>query len=363
MAATTSRPTGPAHPAGRGSTPGAPAPGAADGPRQGRGRRLLLGLVAGVAVAVTGYVGVSMLVADRLTKPYRRPLASSPAVFDLRYEDVTFASMVDGTTLRGWFLPVEASDRAVVIVHGRSSSRTGDNGELVAHAAALVDGGYNVLLFDFRAHGLSEGTRYTLGADEQGDVLGAVAYLEGRGFAPGRLGFWAHSMGAATVLLAAAASPDVRAIVADSSFARLDDLLARELPRESGLPRFFNPAILFFGRERYGLDTRILNPVEAVAGPAAPLAVHRPRRGGSVDSRGPRAAHRRRRRARRLRPLDLSRVQPRPGFGRRPRAVPGAGARVLRRDAQLNPPRRNTRGRRPDGPSGRKGAGRAAPPG
>ena len=276
MAATTSRPPGPAHPAGRGSAPAAPAPGAADGPRQGRGRRLLLGLLAGVAVAVTGYVGVSMLVADRLTKPYRRPLASSPAVFDLRYEDVTFASMVDGTTLRGWFLPVEASDRAVVIVHGRSSSRTGDNGELVAHAAALVDGGYNVLLFDFRAHGLSEGTRYTLGADEQGDVLGAVAYLEGRGFAPGRLGFWAHSMGAATVLLAAAASPDVRAIVADSSFARLDDLLARELPRESGLPRFFNPAILFFGRERYGLDTRILNPVEAVAGlpPRSLFIVH-----------------------------------------------------------------------------------------
>ena len=157
------------------------------------------------------------------------------------------------------------SDRAVLVVHGRSSSRTGDNGELVAQAAALVDGGYNVLLFDFRAHGLSGGTRYTLGADEQGDVLGAVAYLESRGFAPDRLGFWAHSMGAATVLLAAGASADVRTIVADSSFARLEDLLARELPRESGLPGFFNPAILYFGRELFGLDTRVLNPVEAVA--------------------------------------------------------------------------------------------------
>ncbi len=225
-----------------------------------------MGLSAGVVLAAVGYSGVSMVVTDRLTKPYRRPLASSPAVFDLRYEDVTFASTVDGTVLRGWFLPVEASDRAVVIIHGRSSSRTGDNGELVAHAAALVDGGYNVLLFDFRAHGLSDGTRYTLGADEQEDVLGAVAYLEGRGFAPDRVGFWAHSMGAATVLLAAAASPDVRTIVADSSFARLEDLLARELPRESGLPGFFNPAILFFGRELFGLDTRILNPVDAVAG-------------------------------------------------------------------------------------------------
>ena len=233
-------------------------------PPRRRGRRLLVGLSAGVVIAVVGYCAVSMFVADRLTKPYRRPLASSPIALGLAHEDVTFSSTVDDTTLRGWFLPAAGSDRAVVVVHGRSSSRTGDLGELVAQAAALVSGGYNVLLFDFRAHGRSDGTRYTLGADERGDVLGAVAYLEGRGFTPDRVGFWAHSMGAATVLLAAAASPDVRNIVADSSFARLEDLLARELPRESGLPGFFNPAILYFGRELYGLDTRILNPVEAV---------------------------------------------------------------------------------------------------
>ena len=263
-------------PASRPDTSATPTPATADGPRRGRGRRLLVGLSVGIVVAAVGYAGVSMVVADRLTRPYRRPLASSPDVFHLPYDNVTFASTEDGTVLHGWFLPVAGSDRVVVIVHGRSSSRTGDNGELVAHAAALVEDGYNVLLFDFRAHGLSDGTRYTLGADEQGDLLGAVAYLEGRGFAPDRVGFWAHSMGAATVLLAAAASPDVHTIVADSSFARLEDLLARELPRESGLPGFFNPAILFFGRELFGLDTRTLNPVDAVAGlpPRSLFIVH-----------------------------------------------------------------------------------------
>ena len=301
-----------------------------------RTARLLVGLSVGTAVAVAGYVGVSMVVADRLTKPYRRPLASSPAALGLHYEDVTFSSTVDDTTLRGWFLPVEGSDRVVLVVHGRSSSRTGDNGELVAQAAALVDGGYNVLLFDFRAHGLSGGTRYTLGADEQGDVLGAVAFLESRGFAPDRLGFWAHSMGAATVLLAAGASPHVRTIVADSSFARLEDLLARELPRESGLPGFFNPAILYFGRELFGLDTRILNPRGGSRGPAAPLAVRHPRRGGPADPRRPRPPHRRRGRAGRLGPLDLPRGEPRPRLVGRPRAVPLARAGVLRREATVS---------------------------
>ena len=230
-----------------------------------RERRLPIGLSA-VGVALLAYAGVSLVVAETLTKPYRRPLASSPAVFDLAYDDVTFTSTGDGIALRGWFLPTPESDRVVVIAHGRNSNRTGEDGQLVPHAEALVKHGYNVLMFDFRAHGESSGVRYTLGAAEQRDVLGAVAYLRGRGFAPDRMGFWAHSMGAATVLLTSAVSPDVRTIVADSSFARLEDLLARELPRTSGLPGFFNPPILFFARTLFDADASIVNPVDVVSG-------------------------------------------------------------------------------------------------
>ena len=166
-----------------------------------RARRLLVG-VAAAGLALLAYAGVALVVAETLTKPYRRALASSPAVFDLAYEDVTFPSAGDRIPLRGWFLPAAGSDRAVVIVHGRNSTRTGDEGQHVSDAAALVAHGYNTLLFDLRGHGESGGVRYTLGTAEQRDVLGAVAYLERRGFAPARTGFWAHSMGAATVLLA-----------------------------------------------------------------------------------------------------------------------------------------------------------------
>ena len=210
-----------------------------------RERRRLIGLAA-VPVALIAYLGTALVVAESVTRPYRRVLASSPAVFGLQYEDVTFLSIGDAVPLSGWFLHAAGSDRVVLIVHGRNSSRTGDSGELVPHAAALVERGYNVLAFDFRGHGESGGLRYTLGTAEQRDVLGAVAYLESRGFAPARMGFWAHSMGAATVLLTAADTPAVHTIVADSSFARLDDLLAEQLPRASGLPGFFNPPILYF---------------------------------------------------------------------------------------------------------------------
>ena len=254
----------PATAAGRAHAPDSSTPAAPGVRRPLRGRRFLTGLSVAIVVAVLGYFGVSLVVAETLTKPSRRELASSPALFGLVYEDVTFTSNVDAIALRGWFLPAAGSDHVVVINHGRNSTRTGDDGELVPHAEALVGAGYNVLLFDFRAHGESGGLRYTLGAAEQHDVLGAVAYLKSRGFTPDRMAFWAHSMGAATVLLASGSSPDVRTIVADSSFARLEDLLARELPVASGLPGFFNPPILFFARTLFGADATILNPVEAV---------------------------------------------------------------------------------------------------
>ena len=245
-------------------------------PSLARHRRGLVLCTSVFLVALLAYAGVSLVVADTLTKPYRRPLTSSPAAFDLAYENVTFPSSGDGIPLRGWFVPAAESDRVVLIVHGRNSNRTGDDGQYVPHAAALVAHGYNALLFDLRGHGESGGVRYTLGASEQRDVLGAVAYLKGRGFATERMGFWSHSMGAATVLLAAAVSTEVRTIVADSSFARLDDLLGRELPRASGLPGFFNPPILFFARTVFGADSRILNPVEVVAGlpPGSLFIIH-----------------------------------------------------------------------------------------
>ncbi len=217
------------------------------------------------AVLLLAYLGIALAAAETLTKPRRRTLASSPAAFDLAYEDVAFDSLGDGIPLRGWFFPAAGSDRVVVVAHGRNSTRTGDDGELVPHAGALVEAGYNALLFDFRAHGESGGVRYTLGWAEQQDLLGAVDHLKDRGFRPDRMGFWTHSMGAATALLASAISPDVRNIVADSSFARLDDLLARQLPIASGLPGFFNPPILFFARTVFDADTSIVNPVDVVA--------------------------------------------------------------------------------------------------
>ncbi len=138
-------------------------------------------------------------------------------------------------TLRGWWMQFRGSDRAVILVHGKNSNRSGTDGGLLRQAEGLLEQGYSVLTFDLRGHGLSDGVRYSLGPLERPDVLGAIAYVHKTRDVPlERIGLLCHSMGAATCLLAAVKEPDLAGVVADSSYARLTDLLAVQLPAEAG---------------------------------------------------------------------------------------------------------------------------------
>lgn len=220
--------------------------------------------VAVLLVVLLGYLGLSVIVADRLTRPARNPLVGTPAEYGLSFELVELRSRLDGVQLRGWWIPAEGSDRAIIILHGRNDNRTARNGSLLEQSVALVHAGYNVFAYDSRAHGESEGVRYSLGVLEQWDVQVAVDEVLSRGIPAGRIGLLGHSMGASTALLAAPELTSVAAVVADSPYARVTDLLDVELPRASGLPRFFNPGILQMGKLFFGIDLNLAAPEDVI---------------------------------------------------------------------------------------------------
>ena len=102
-------------------------------------------------------------------------------------------------------------------------------------------------------------------------MLGAVDWLRsgplpypalGR---PHHLLGWGVSMGAATLLFAAAQEPAIGAIVADSAYADLLPVLEKQLPPQSGLPAFFTPGILEAAQALYGIDYSAVRPVDVVA--------------------------------------------------------------------------------------------------
>jgi dipeptidyl aminopeptidase/acylaminoacyl peptidase len=195
-------------------------------------------------------IGLSFVLVYANTHPPKYPLHILPSVYGAAYEPVTFSSE-DGILLKGWLLqPAHPARKAstIIICHGLGANKS----DFTALAASLAQRGHVVLLFDFRAHGESEGSRSSLGYHEQKDVRAAVAFLKTRNeIDPKRIGIYGFSIGGSTAILAAAQTGVFSAVVADSAFTSLRDQAHDAITGFYHLPAFpfLNFAIL--GYELY----------------------------------------------------------------------------------------------------------------
>jgi pimeloyl-ACP methyl ester carboxylesterase len=234
-------------------------------------RKKVIALVVGIVVLTgLGVYGIAAYTVITLTQCTRVPIKGSPRDLGQPFEEVSFLARTDGPTLRGWYMRADSSGllyrgkRAIIMVQGKDGNRVGNDGELLPLMVSLAQQGFHVLAYDSRCHGESEGNFFSLGYYERRDVLGAVDYLKSRGFAPGSIGVLGFSMGAASALLAAADSTDISAVVADSSFACLRPTLDVLLPKESGLPPFFNELIYQMAKLLRGLDANAVSPMRII---------------------------------------------------------------------------------------------------
>jgi fermentation-respiration switch protein FrsA (DUF1100 family) len=185
---------------------------------------LTMALLLALATAVIIAYGVV-----RLIYPERSLVGGTPSDYGLPYERVSFPSY-DGTTLRGWFVPAVHPRATVVFCHGRAGSKAPD----LIYVPQFRQHGFNVLLFDFRAHGESDGHKSSLVYYERQDLLAAIAYLQERGIR--EVGLMGFSMGAAVAIATAPLSQAVRAVIADSAFAEMRTILVTYL-QQHGIPR------------------------------------------------------------------------------------------------------------------------------
>lgn len=93
------------------------------------------------------------------------------------------------------------------------------------YTTSLIESGYRVFTFDFRAHGKSSGASYHPlqwpSDKELCDVLGALAHVRQTQEAEGssaELGIFGISRGAGVALLAASTDPDIKAVLCDGAF-------------------------------------------------------------------------------------------------------------------------------------------------
>lgn len=225
-------------------------------------RRVALGGVVLLVVAVAAWLGVGAVAADRLTVPARYvDPAVTPGAVGATFADVVLTTD-DGLDLAAWYLPVPGSDAAVVIVHGYNASRTAQfGGHLPELAASLQANGYHVVAMDLRGHGASAGARFSFGQAERRDVRAAVDFLVAQGVPEGQVGVLGASMGAAAAIGAAAEDARIGAVWADSAYAEILPVLAGRWSATSGLPGTFLTAALWVHRARFGVDLTASRPI------------------------------------------------------------------------------------------------------
>src|SRR5215475_4241161 len=125
----------------------------------------------------------------------------------------------DGAVLRGWKVHAENPNGSwVLLFHGVSDNRVG----VIGHSEFLLQNGYNVVMVDARCHGESGGEIATYGWLERQDARAVIDALE-TSEKPQHLFALGESMGAGIVLQTAAIDPRIEAVVAEASFANLQE--------------------------------------------------------------------------------------------------------------------------------------------
>lgn len=182
----------------------------------------------------------------------------------LDYEDVSWRTG-DGLNIKGWYVP-NRSDKAVLIAHGLGVNRS----NFMAVVELWHQLGFNVLIFDFRGHGDSDGRTITFGYQERLDVIGGWDYLTRiKKIDPSKIIGYGVSFGGAAMINVASQNIRFQKLIIDSSYASIDDMAMNIVERQPIVPSFlssiFKEIGLFFVELELGFDIREKSPENMIA--------------------------------------------------------------------------------------------------
>jgi uncharacterized protein len=203
--------------------------------------------ILGMFDLLSGFVRIALLFAIGLPYVIAASIVYRPKVaqtddptktLGLQFQPVSFVTS-DRHHIAGWWIPATAaqgsdlrsprgrrtsttSDRTVIVCHGM----TGDKSKQLSLVRPFVPRGYNVLVFDFRAHGDSDGQLFSYGDVERRDVLAAVRWLRNVRPAQSRhiYGVGVDTGGAALIAAAADESVEGQSIEAVAVYGTFDSL-------------------------------------------------------------------------------------------------------------------------------------------
>jgi fermentation-respiration switch protein FrsA (DUF1100 family) len=165
-------------------------------------------ILAGLALALGGCTGL-------IFQPMRE-LVLTPDEIGLDYQEIDFRA-ADGVRLHGWLLPASALQRgSILFLHGNAQNISTH----IASVGWLPAQGFDVLLFDYRGYGRSQGSPSLAGLHLDFEAA-LEALFASPGVDPNRVIVLGQSLGGAVAITALAASPQrhqVRALIVEGAF-------------------------------------------------------------------------------------------------------------------------------------------------
>jgi fermentation-respiration switch protein FrsA (DUF1100 family) len=224
---------------------------------------MVLGLLLGVPLVA--YVTLSVVLYRRLFVPKRAdPMDDfmfTPWEFQADYEEIDLTT-VDGVAFGAWFFRQTGSRQVIVISPGHKGRRQ----DVLGIAVALWRKGFNVLCYSYRGMPASDRTLVTMGVREVQELAQAIAFSRRR-VRNARIGLLGYSMGAVVSLLGAAGDPSVEALVLDSPYSDLGQVLRENVRRHALLPGApFVAAVSLWMRLQHGVRLGDASPISVLSG-------------------------------------------------------------------------------------------------
>lgn len=173
-----------------------------------------------LGVVITGYILICLLVYFFQSHLIFFPVKTNsltPRSVNLFFEDIQLITQ-DGLKLHGWYIPSETTGGTLLFCHGNA----GNIGDRLESIKVFHDLGLNVVIFEYRGFGQSEGR-----ISESGSYLDAHAAWEflihEKQTAPRRIFIFGRSLGSA-VAAQLAGTVSASGLIIESGFTSIPDL-------------------------------------------------------------------------------------------------------------------------------------------
>ncbi|MCA9936384.1 MAG: alpha/beta fold hydrolase, partial [Anaerolineales bacterium] len=150
---------------------------------------------------------------------------------------------------------------------------TGTRYNMLRYAPLFWPRGCDLLMYDARGHGASDGRYHTFGYYEKGDAEAAVDWLEAQtGLPQSHIGMLGISYGAGTALQTAPLLPDLAFIIADSPYADLETIMRYQAVQQYGQAvNMMIPGAWVAAEAMADFDVAAVSAVTAVAQAQMPI--------------------------------------------------------------------------------------------